>query len=303
MIRMLWGRKKPMWPEKKKRKKSFLQTPVKIPCWQMEQNKHRVVNKVKTLLSLGPLQKFPSVLLTSAILLGTNTKVSLSFTVCQQQHTTNSMKTFKNIAATWRQRTHLLTNTNYGDEQLLKKLMFFKNAHNIHRQRRGEKSLKNTKINYTKDLLRHCLLNFWEDFAIFCFASGSPGKVCRSFQGKKQILFVAFLSTMKCRHLSLHLGVKSTVMTCQETGVHDDRLGSWWSKFVLSNRRGRKDWRPCSARTSALIVTIPIFTPLSECSHSRLQHCTSFYVVLSTSPQDSQNRHKNKQKEKNVTEL
>lgn len=68
----------------KKEKEMFF-----IHVWQMEQHKRRVVNKVKTLLSLGPLQKFPSVLLTSAILLGTNTKVSLSFTVCQQQHTTN----------------------------------------------------------------------------------------------------------------------------------------------------------------------------------------------------------------------
>lgn len=42
----------------------------------------------------------------------------------------------------------------------------FKNAHNIHRQRRGRRSLKNTKINYTTDLLHHCLLNLWEDFVI-----------------------------------------------------------------------------------------------------------------------------------------
>lgn len=182
---MLWGRKTDV-TRKKKRKKSFLQTPVKIPCWQMEQNKHRVVNKVKTLLSLGPLQKFPSVLLTSAILLGTNTKVSLSFTVCQQQHTTNSMKTFKNIAATWRQRTHLLTNTNYGDEQLLKKLMFFKNAHNIHRQRRGGKKLKKYKNKLDKGSSASLLAKFLGRFCNFvCFASGSPGKVCRSFQGKK----------------------------------------------------------------------------------------------------------------------
>lgn len=58
-------------------------------------------------------------------------------------------------------------NTNYGDEQQFKKSDAFKNAHNIHIHTGGDKSLKNTKINYTKDLLRHFLLIFWEDFASF----------------------------------------------------------------------------------------------------------------------------------------
>lgn len=52
------------------------------------------------------------------------------------------------------------------DEQQLKKLKVLKNAHKIQTKEGRGGSLKNTKINYTKDLLRHCLLNIWEDFAI-----------------------------------------------------------------------------------------------------------------------------------------
>lgn len=60
--------------------------------------------------------------------------------------------------------------------------MFFKNAHNIQTEE-GGKSLKNTKINYTKDPLCHCLLNLWDDFAILCVLQVQA--VCCSFQGKK----------------------------------------------------------------------------------------------------------------------
>lgn len=77
-----------------------------------------------------------------------------------------------------------------GMNNSFKKKDVFKNAHNVHRQRRGGGSLKNTKINYTKDLLRHCLLNFWEDFAILCVCVClvSVQAVCRSFQGEKNKL-------------------------------------------------------------------------------------------------------------------
>lgn len=67
----------------------------------------------------------------------------------------------------------------------------------------GGGSLKNTKINYTKDLLRHCLLNLWEDFAILCVCvlQVSVQAVCRSFQGgkKNQMIFVALSSARKHR--------------------------------------------------------------------------------------------------------
>lgn len=105
-----------------------------------------------------------------------------------------------------------------GMNNSFKKKDAFKNAHNIHRQRRGG-SLKNTKINYTKDLLCHCLLNFWEDFAILCVvcvSCVSPGSLSFFSGGKKQIIFVALSSTRKCRR-SVFSKVKSTVMTYQES--------------------------------------------------------------------------------------
>lgn len=62
-------------------------------------------------------------------------------------------------------------NTNYWDEQQLKKtdvFFFLLKMHTTYTYTQKEKSLKNTKINYTKDLLHHCLLIFWEDFFFPC---------------------------------------------------------------------------------------------------------------------------------------
>lgn len=86
-----------------------------------------------------------------------------------------------------------------------------------------KKSLKNTKINYTKDLLRHRLLIFWEDFARFfvCAASLSPSKVCHSFSTNLFLccsFYVHFASVTSPR-----LGVKSAQWWhYQETGVQYD---------------------------------------------------------------------------------
>lgn len=75
-----------------------------------------------------------------------------------------------------------------------------------------KKSLKNTKINYTKDLLRHCLLIFWEDFARFffrvCAASLSPSKVCHSFS-TNLFLCRSFFVHFEVSATGPHLGVKS----------------------------------------------------------------------------------------------
>lgn len=142
----------------------------------------------------------------------------------------------------------------------------------------GEKKLKKYKNKLHNRSSASLLAKF---MGRFCnFAGVSPGSLVVLFRGEKNKLSSSlFLSAMKCRR-SVFSKVKSTVMTYQETGVQDDRLGSSRSKFVLSNQRGRKNWCPRSARTSALIDTIPIFySRLSECSFSRLQHCTSFYVV------------------------
>lgn len=86
----------------------------------------------------------------------------------------------------------------------------------------GKKMLKNTKINYTKDLLHHCLLIFWEDYASFFLCvlqSLSPSKV-------SSISFVDlfyFVSTSKWRPPVLILGVKSAQWWhYQETGVQND---------------------------------------------------------------------------------
>lgn len=67
-------------------------------------------------------------------------------------------------------------------------------------QRREGGSLKNTKINYTKDLLRHCVLNLWEDFAILCVFCRCQSRQSVLFRGKKQIIFIALLSAMKGRY-------------------------------------------------------------------------------------------------------
>lgn len=98
-------------------------------------------------------------------------------------------------------------NTNYWDEQQLKKTDVFFSLLKMHTTytytQKEKKSLKNTKINYTKDLLRHCLLIFWEDFFSMCAASLSPSKVIRSLQ------ISSFCHSSNMLATSPHLGVKS----------------------------------------------------------------------------------------------
>lgn len=146
------------------------------------------------------------------------------------------------------------------DEQQLKKLKVLKNAHKIHRQRRkGGGQLKKYKNKLHKGSSASLLAKYLGRFCNFvCFASVSPGKVCRSSRGtktekkkkKEKSLCRSFVHD-DVSTLSLQLGAKSTVMADL---VLDE------ANLVLSNQRGRKDRCPCSARTSALIVTIPIFT-------------------------------------------
>lgn len=113
----------------------------------------------------------------------------------------------------------------------------------------GGRSLKNTKINYTTDLLHHCLLNLWEDFVILCvcYVVVSPGSLVVLFRGgKKQIIFIALLSAMKCRR-SVFSKVKSTVTSpgrqtwfftkqiCLEQPKREEKLMSSFSKDKCFN--------------------------------------------------------------------
>lgn len=84
--------------------------------------------------------------------------------------------------------------------------------HTTYTYTQEKKSLKNTKINYTKDLLRHCLLIFWEDFCKFffsvCAASLSPSKVLSFILYKSLPLPFSFVH-VEVSATSPHLGVKS----------------------------------------------------------------------------------------------
>lgn len=117
-----------------------------------------------------------------------------------------------------------------------------------------KKSLKNTKINYTKDLLRHCLLIFWEDFARFfffcvCAASLSPSKVCRSFSTNLFFLLsLLFCPLWSVGHQSSSWGKKRTVMTLPG----DWSPVQWWLQTWFSmkqicfweKKKGKKKWCP-----------------------------------------------------------
>lgn len=100
------------------------------------------------------------------------------------------------------------------DEQQLKKMKLFlkkkrKNAHDIHIHRRGKK-LKNTKINYRKNL-HHCLLIFRKVFALcfLCAASLSP-RVSHSFSTNLLRHFSSFILVhFQVSNNSPYLGVKS----------------------------------------------------------------------------------------------
>lgn len=86
--------------------------------------------------------------------------------------------------------------------------MFLK-MHTTYTYTQEKKSLKNTKINYTKDLQRHCLLIFWEDFARFFFVCVLQVSVlAKSVVHSLQIssLVTLFLSTLKCQPPVLILG-------------------------------------------------------------------------------------------------
>lgn len=113
----------------------------------------------------------------------------------------------------------------------------FKNAHNIHMTKEGGGKLKKYKNKLHKGSSASLRAKFMGRFCNFvCVLQVSVQAVC-SFQGKKtnhlHRSFVCYEGSM----LSLLI---FTVMTYQETGVQDDRLGSSSSKFVLSNQRGRK---------------------------------------------------------------
>lgn len=144
--------------------------------------------------------------------------------------------------------------------------MFLK-MHTTYTYRREKKSLKNTKINYTKDLLRHCLLIFWEDFARFffcvCAASLSPSKVCRSFFYKSLPLPFFFCPLWSVGHQSSSWGKKRTVMTLPGDWSPVWWLQTWFSMkqilFWAKKKGKKKNWCPLSLRTSALFVSIPIF--------------------------------------------
>lgn len=90
--------------------------------------------------------------------------------------------------------------------------------HTTYTYTQEKKSLKNTKINYTKDL-RHCLLIFWEDFCKFFFLCvlqvSILAKSVKSFFLHKSLplLFFSFVH-FKVSATSPHLGGKKrTVMT------------------------------------------------------------------------------------------
>lgn len=153
-----------------------------------------------------------------------------------------------------------------------------------HTQEGGKKSLKNTKINYTRSsasLLANFLGRFLKIFFL-CAASLSPSKVCHSFSTNLFLcrsLFVHF----EVSATSPHLGVRSAQWWhYQETGVqYDDyRLGSRWSKFVLSKKRKEKKLCPLSVEDKCFICFHTNFSSrLNYCLHSLFQHCTSFHVV------------------------
>lgn len=93
------------------------------------------------------------------------------------------------------------------NEAFLKKKR--KNAHDIHIHRRGKK-LKNTKINYRKNL-HHCLLIFRKVFALcfLCAASLSP-RVSHSFSTNLLRHFSSFILVhFQVSNNSPYLGVKS----------------------------------------------------------------------------------------------
>lgn len=147
---------------------------------------------------------------------------------------------------------------------------------------RGGGSLKNTKINYTKDLLRHCLLNIWEDFAILCVLQVSV-------QAKSVVLLGEQKQKKKKGKISLSLFCPRRHVDAQSSArgqKHSDgRLGSWRSKFSLEQpKREERSMSLFSEDKCFNCYHTDFYSRLSECSRSRLQHCTSFYVVSLYSP-------------------
>lgn len=244
--------------------------PVKIHVWQTKQHKHWVVNKVITLLSLGPLQSS----LQSYNLCGSTWNKYKSLSLFHHHPLTTGTYdqtewriVFKNIVATSTQPPNLPTNTNYGGWTTVKKSDVLLKMHTTYTYTQEEKKLKKYKNKlhkrFSPSLLANFLGRFLQDFFSVCAASLSPSKVCHSFSTNLFLcrsLFVHF----KVSATGPHLGVKSAQWWhYQETGVQYNDCTDLVldeANFVLSKKRKeKKNDVLFSLRTSALFVSIPIF--------------------------------------------
>lgn len=170
----------------------------------------------------------------------------------------------------------------------------------IHTQEGGGKSLKNTKINYTRSsasLLANFLGRFLKIFFCVLQVSVLAKSVIHSLQISSFV--VLFLSTLKCRPPVLILGLEahsdditrrleSSTMTIDSIL---DEANLFWAK-----KERKKKLCPLSVEDKCFICFHTNFSSrLNYCLHSLFQHCTSFHVVsLYIPPRIHKTKTKNK---------
>lgn len=174
------------------------------------------------------------------------------------------------------------------------------------KKKRKKKSLKNTKINYTKDLLRQCLLIFWEDFCVcVCVCVLQVSVLAKSVRHSFSTnLFVLFLSTLKCRPPVLILGGKKrTVMTFTGDWSPVRWIQTWFSMkqicFDQKKEEKKRKRMMSSVVEDKCFICIHTDFFLSSKTHASTallsQHCTSFHVVsLYIPPGFTKQKDKNK---------
>lgn len=207
------------------------------------------------------------------------------------------MKIFKKYSGNFNIATNLPTNTNYGDEQRLKKSDVFKNAHNIHIHT-GEKKLKKYKNKLHKRSSASLLANFLGRFCkiFLCAASLSPSKVCHSFS--TNLFVILFCPLWSVGHQSSSWGKKRTVMT-----LPGDLSPVWWIQTQFSKqiclwakkKRKRKNYVLC--RWGQVLYLYPYRFFLSSKLMSP-QPFSTLYIILCSLSLHPPRIHKTKKKKR-----